>query len=102
MPGPDHKASMTPKKFKEMVTCVRNIERALGDGVKRVTESELRNVGSVRKSIVAAKTISIGETFSAQNLTVKRPGTGLSPMVWEDVIGRRALKTFEKDEFIVI
>jgi len=102
LPGPDHKASMTPKKFKEMVTCVRNIERALGDGVKRVTESELRNVESVRKSIVAAKTISIGETFSAQNLTVKRPGTGLSPMVWEDVIGRRALKTFEKDEFIVI
>ena len=102
LPGPDHKASIMPEKFKEMVNCVRNIDIAMGDGVKRLTESELSNVKSVRKSIVASRVISAGENFSEKNVTVKRPGTGLSPMRWDDVIGCCAKKTFKKDEFITI
>ena len=102
LPGPDHKASIMPEKFKEMVNCVRNIDIAMGDGVKRLTESELSNVKSVRKSIVASRVISAGENFSEKNVTVKRPGTGLSPMRWDEVLGCCAQKPFKKAEFITI
>ena len=83
-----------------MVAGVRNIERALGDGVKRPSPSEEKNKPVVRKSLVAACAIRAGEIFSAANLTVKRPGTGISPMRWDEVVGRRARRDFALDELI--
>ena len=100
LPGPDHRASLEPGELRAMVACIRNIERALGDGIKRPTASELRNRPVVRKSLVAARAISAGERFSEQNLAVKRPGTGLSPMRWDEAVGRRALRDFAPDELI--
>jgi N,N'-diacetyllegionaminate synthase len=100
LPGPDHKASLEPGDLKEMVRCIRNIEKALGSGVKEMSHSESANVGIARKSIVAAKRIPAGEMFSVDNLEVKRPGTGISPMLWDEVIGQRAKRDFEEDELI--
>ena len=100
MPGPDHKASLEPAELKAMVVAIRNVEKALGDGVKRVTESELRNIAAARKSLVAAGKINPGDMFSEQNLAVKRPGTGLSPMLWDTIIGRKASKAYQMDELI--
>lgn len=100
MPGPDHKASLEPKELKTMVEAIRNIEKALGDGVKKVSASELKNRPIVRKSIVAARHIKKGEVFTGENITVKRPGEGISPMKWDIIIGRRASKAFKKDEQI--
>jgi N,N'-diacetyllegionaminate synthase len=100
MPGPDHQASLEPTELKAMVTAIRNIEIALGDGIKRLTPSEARNKPIARKSIVAATTIHNGEIFTETNLTVKRPGTGISPMRWDEVIGRIAIRDFEVDELI--
>lgn len=100
LPGPDHKASLEPYELKAMVTAIRNIEIALGDGVKRLTPSEVRNKPIARKSLVARKTIKMGEVFSAENITCKRPGTGISPMRWNEVIGRIALRNFVVDELI--
>jgi len=100
LPGPDHKASLEPKELKSMVTAIRNIEVALGDGVKRVTPSEAKNKPVVRKSLVACQTIQAGEVFSTQNITTKRPGTGISPMRWDDIIGRTAPRNFVADELI--
>jgi N,N'-diacetyllegionaminate synthase len=100
LPGPDHKASLEPAELKAMVTAIRNIEIALGDGVKRLTPSESRNIPIVRKSLVASKTIKRGEVFSAENISSKRPGTGISPMRWDEVIGRTALRDFAIDELI--
>lgn len=100
MPGPDHKASLEPDELKAMVSSIRHIEQALGDGVKCVSASEQANISVARKSIVAAKSIKAGDVFSEQNLTVKRPGTGFSPMKWTDVIGKKAKRNFEEDEII--
>lgn len=100
LPGPDHKASLEPDELKAMVAAIRNIERALGDGIKRTSASEEKNKLIARKSIVAAVAIRAGEAFSESNLAVKRPGTGLSPMHWDEVIGRKAPRDFAPDELI--
>ena len=100
LPGPDHKASIVPDELDAMIKSIRNIEKALGDGYKRPSDSEGRNRQIVRKSIVAARTIKKGEFFSWGNLTVKRPGTGISPMRWDEVIGTPAAKDYEADELI--
>ncbi|MGN0975303.1 MAG: N-acetylneuraminate synthase [Gemmiger sp.] len=100
LPGPDQKASMDPAEFAAMVRAVRNTEAALGDGRKHVTESEAPNKAVARKSIVAAQPIAKGETFTAANLTTKRPGDGISPMRWYDVLGKTAKRDFEEDEKI--
>ena len=98
--GPDHQASLEPSELADMVAAIRNIETALGDGDKRPTASELANMVVVRKSIVAKSPIRAGERFNAANLTVKRPGTGISPMKWDEVIGAVASRDFEVDELI--
>lgn len=100
MEGPDHKASLEPDELKAMVQAVRNIEKALGMGIKTVSESEKKNVSIARKSIVAAKEIKKGEEFSDHNITVKRPGTGISPMRWYEFIGKCAQRDYKKDELI--
>jgi N,N'-diacetyllegionaminate synthase len=100
LPGPDHKASLEPAELTAMVKGIRNIEQALGDGLKRATPSELRNRPIGRKSIVASRPIEAGEVFSADNLTVKRPGTGMSPMRWDELLGRKAPRAFTADELI--
>jgi N,N'-diacetyllegionaminate synthase len=102
MEGPDHKASLEPRELKCMVKAIRNIEKALGHSVKRPSASEFKNIPIARKSIVAAKNIVKGETFSERNITVKRPGTGISPMQWDKILGKRAIKNFKKDELIEI
>ena len=83
-----------------MVDAIRNIERALGDGIKRTTLSELKNKGIARKSLVASRPIRAGERFSADNVTSKRPGTGISPMRWDEMMGRPAPRDFAADELI--
>lgn len=99
--GPDHKASLEPDELKAMVCAIRNIEKAIaGDGTKHVSESESKNIAIARKSIIAACDIKKGEMLSENNLTVKRPGTGISPMRWEEVIGTKAICDFEEDELI--
>lgn len=101
LPGPDHAASLEPEELAAMVRAIRNVEAAIaGDGIKRPSASEIGNRAIARKSIVATRTIDVGELFSAANLTTKRPGTGLSPMRWDDVIGRPARRTFAPDEMI--
>lgn len=100
MDGPDHKASLEPAELKAMVDSIRNIELALGDGKKTPAESERKNMAIARKSIVAKKQIKSGELFSEENLAVKRPGDGISPMKWYDVLGNIAKKDFEEDELI--
>lgn len=100
LPGPDHKASLEPDELKAMVTAIRNIEQAMGDGIKKPTVNEINTKLIVRKSIVAECAIAQGEVFTVDNLTVKRPGGGLSPMLWDDVLGRKARHDFKPDEFI--
>lgn len=101
MEGPDHKASLEPEELKAMVSAIRNIEKAVeGDGTKHISESERKNIAIARKSIVAAKEIKKGELLSEENLTVKRPGTGISPMHWEDVIGTKAIRDFKEEEMV--
>lgn len=100
MEGPDHKASLEPQELKAMVDAIRNVEKGLGIAEKRRSESERKNCGVVRKSIVAAKEIRCGEKFSTENLTTKRPGTGISPMRWHEVLGREAKKSYQADECI--
>lgn len=100
MEGPDHKASLEPKELKEMVMAIRNIEKALGNGIKKPSESELKNKPITRKSIVAKKDIKKGEIFTEENLTVKRPGNGISPMRWDEIIGKEAKRDFDIDELI--
>ena len=100
LPGPDHQASLEPKELAAMVSAIRNIEVALGDGVKRLTPSEARNAPVMRKSLLASQAIKAGEIFTANNITAKRPGTGISPMRWDDVIGRIASRDFAEDELI--
>ena len=100
LPGPDHKASLEPVELKTMVSSIRNIELALGDGVKQLAPSEAKNILVARKSIVASKDIQIGEKFSAENLATKRPGVGISPMRWDEVIGLTANRNYASDELI--
>ena len=100
LPGPDHQASLEPGELTAMVASIRNVEQALGDGIKRPSRSESANLGVVRRSIVAAQSISAGEELTVLNLTVKRPGTGISPMRWEDVVGTFASRSFEPDDLI--
>ena len=100
LPGPDHKASIEPGELKAMVSAIRNIEIALGDGVKCLTPSEERNKLVARKSLVARQAIKAGEVLSADNVAAKRPGTGISPMNWDVVMGRKAVRDFVVDELI--
>ena len=100
LPGPDHAASIEPDEFAAMVRAIRNIELAMGTGIKSPAESEIKNKTAARKSLVAKTHIRKGETFSASNITTKRPGNGLSPMRWDDVVGRAARRDFEENEFI--
>ncbi|MFZ4441632.1 MAG: N-acetylneuraminate synthase family protein, partial [Syntrophales bacterium] len=100
LPGPDHKASLEPDELKAMVEVIRNIEKALGSGIKCPSPSEEKNKPIARKSLVATKPIKTGELFCADNITAKRPGTGISPMRWDEIIGRKALKPYRKDELI--
>ena len=100
LPGPDHQASLEPEGLMAMVAAIRNIEVALGDGIKRLTQSEARNKPVMRKSLVASQAIKAGEIFSTENITTKRPGTGISPMRWDEVIGRTASRDFAEEELI--
>jgi N,N'-diacetyllegionaminate synthase len=100
LPGPDHKASLEPFELKAMVAAIRNIEQAMGDGTKRPSPSEAKNISVARKSLVAARIIRAGERFTEANVAVKRPGTGLSPMRWDEVLGRKAPRDFAPDELI--
>ena len=100
MEGPDHKASLEPNELKAMVTAIRNIELALGKKIKKPSKSELRNIKVVRKSIVAKTIIKKGEVFNEKNLTTKRPGGGTNPMKWDQIIGTKASKDYNKDELI--
>ncbi|MBD5224020.1 MAG: N-acetylneuraminate synthase [Bacteroidales bacterium] len=102
LPGPDHKASITPKELKEMVKSIRNIEIALGSGIKKISDSEQKNIAIARKSIVAKRPIKKGEIYTEDNLTVKRPGDGISPMLWDNVLGRISYKDFDEDDKIEV
>lgn len=102
MEGPDHKASLEPEELKSMVSAIRNVEQALGDGHKAISNSERKNIEIARKSIVAACPIHAGELLTEENLTIKRPGTGISPMRWNEVIGTTAIKDFEEEENIIL
>lgn len=102
MEGPDHKASLEPRDFSEMVKAIRNVEAALGSSVKKPTESEMMNRYVARKSIIAARKIRRGEVLTEENLTTKRPGNGISPMKWHEVLGREAIRDFDEDELIEI
>jgi N,N'-diacetyllegionaminate synthase len=98
--GPDHKASLEPSELKQMIKSIRNIEIALGDGIKRIMPGEVSNLLVIRKSIVASKKIKKGELFSDSNLTSKRPGTGISAMEWDRFVGERATRDYAENEFI--
>lgn len=103
LPGPDHKASLEPDEFKLMVQSIRNIEKSIsGTGFKNPSESEIKNLIVVRKSIVASCLIKKGELLTESNITIKRPGNGLSPMKWESIIGMKAIRDFDEDELIEI
>lgn len=103
MPGPDHKASLDPKELKTMVSAIRNIEKAIsGSGFKEVSPSEQKNIAIARKSIIALRNIQKGEIFSEENIGTKRPGTGISPMKWDEIIGKKASKFFQEDELITL
>jgi len=100
MEGPDHKASLSPEELYQMIRTIRHVEKAMGNGIKKPSPSETANIPIVRKSIVAARPIARGEVFSPENITTKRPGTGISPMHWDYVIGKKAPRDFKEDELI--
>ena len=101
MKGPDHKASLEPSELRQMVSAIRNVEAAIsGDGIKRPSQSEIKNINIVRKSIVSKCTIHRGEVFTNDNITTKRPATGLSPMLWDSIIGKRATRDYSEDDMI--
>lgn len=100
LPGPDHMASLSPEELAQMVRAVRNIETAIGNGIKKPSPSEEKNIPVARKSIVAARSIAAGDRFTQDNLTAKRPGNGISPMKWDEIIGKCALKNYKKDDLI--
>lgn len=98
--GPDHRASLEPQDFAAMVRAIRQVEIALGDGIKRPTAAELENAAAARKSIVTTRAIEASERFTTENLGVKRPGTGMSPLLWDALIGRRASRAYDRDELV--
>ena len=100
MVGPDHKASLEPYELETMVKAIRNIEKALGDGIKKPSKSESKNIEIARKSIVAKRDIKKGEKFTEENLTIKRPGNGISPMRWDEILGQIASRDYKEDELI--
>ena len=100
MQGPDHKASLEPKELKVMTQAIRNVQLSLGDEEKKVSLSEIRNRDIVRRSIVSSKEIKKGEFLTDSNITAKRPADGISPMEWDNVIGKKAIRDFKKDELI--
>ncbi len=100
MEGPDHKASLEPEELRQMVLSIRNVEAAIGDGVKQPSQAEKKNIAIARKSIVAACDIKKGEVFTENNLTTKRPGNGISPMQWNNVLDKVAKRDFSEDEII--
>jgi len=100
MKGPDHKASLEPHHLEAMVKAIRNIELAIGDGIKKISKSEMQNIKIIRKSIVAKTKIKKGEVLNEKNIIVKRPGNGISPMKWDDVLGTKATKDYNEDELI--
>jgi N,N'-diacetyllegionaminate synthase len=100
LPGPDHKASLEPAELKNMIKAIRNIESARGDGVKKMTSSEMSNVSVARKSIVASIDIKEGEIFTEENLTTKRAGVGISPMKWDQIIGKHAKRNYLQNDLI--
>lgn len=100
MEGPDHKASLEPQELKALVQSIRRISQALGDGIKRPSKSEVNNIAVARKSIVASRQIKIGETFNERNITIKRPGDGINPMRWDEVMGQVAQRSYEVDDLI--
>lgn len=100
MTGPDHKASLEPGELCEMVRAIRNVELALGTGIKEPSDSELKNISIARKSIVASRAVMKGEIFTESNITTKRPGSGISPMRWFEVLGTMAVRDFQEDEMI--
>ena len=102
MDGPDHKASLEPSELKTMVDAIRNIESSMGTGIKEPADSEKKNIAIARKSIVANQSIIKGDILTETNLTVKRPGEGISPMKWFEIIGTKAIRDFEEDELIEI
>lgn len=102
MDGPDHRASLEPSELRNMVTAIRNIERAMGDGTKKPSKSETKNMNIARKSIVANVQIKRGEVFTEKNIAIKRPGNGISPMRWDEIIGKVSKKDFKEDELIEI
>lgn len=102
MDGPDHKASLEPHELKDMVDAIRQVEKALGNGEKKPSPSEIKNIAIARKSIVARCDIKKGDTFSEENLAIKRPGEGISPMSWFEILGKEAKRDFIEDEYIEI
>lgn len=100
MEGPDHKASLEPDELKAMVDSIRNVEIALGNGIKALTNSEKKNIKVARKSIICSSYIKKGEVFTEENLTIKRPGTGLSPKMWDNIIGKKAQRDYNVDEMV--
>lgn len=102
LPGPDHKASLSPEELNTMITAIRNIEMALGNKEKKIQESEKKNIDIVRKSIVAKRQIKKGEPLTEENITTKRPGNGISPMRWNEVLGTKAIRDYNEDELIEI
>ena len=102
MQGPDHKSSLDPNELKAMVKAIRNVEKALGDGIKKPSPSEIKNKIIVRRSIVAKRNIKRGEIFNEENITVKRPATGISPMRWYEILGKTATRDYKEDEIIEI
>ena len=100
MEGPDHKASLEPGELAAMVQAVRNVETAMGNGEKVPSQTEVQNITAARKSIVAKRNIRQGEIFTTENITTKRPGNGITPMLWNQVLGTPAVRDFEEDELI--
>ena len=101
LPGPDHKASLEPDELREMIVAIRNIQVSLGDGVKKVMPSEIPNIDVSRKSLVAKKQINNGDVYTSENITTKRPGTGVSPMFWDQFLGKKALRNYDIDDLII-
>ena len=100
MDGPDHKSSISPEELKAMVSSIRNIEKALGSSIKKPSRSEKPNITMARKSIVASKSIKKGELFTEKNITIKRPGTGISPMKWDSILGKVAERDYQLDDLL--
>jgi sialic acid synthase SpsE len=100
MEGPDHKASLEPDELRAMVAGIRRVERAMGDGVKAPARAEILNMAVARKSLVAARPIKKGDLLSEENMTVKRPGNGISPMRWDEFVGKVATRDYAEDELL--